>query len=148
LRDGEAERLGGLEIEDQLECGRLLDRQIGRLGALEDLSGVNADLAVGTGEAHSIADQAAGRGVFTPVIDRRDRMACRQRQELLAPAEEERVAGEDERAGMQLDEGCEGGVDLAFAAGLQDMEPHPLHARRFLHVSYVLLGGGIVRVHK
>ena len=35
---------------------------------------------------------------------------------------------------MQLDEGREGGVDLTFAAGLQDMELHPLRARRFLHV--------------
>ena len=47
MRHGEAERLGGLEVDDQLELGRLLDRQIGRLGALEDLSGVNAGLAIG-----------------------------------------------------------------------------------------------------
>ena len=33
-RDGEAERFGGLEIDDQLECRRLLDGQISRLGAL------------------------------------------------------------------------------------------------------------------
>jgi hypothetical protein len=43
LRHSEAERLGSLEVDDQLEFGRLLDRQIGRLGTLEDLSGVNAD---------------------------------------------------------------------------------------------------------
>jgi hypothetical protein len=30
LRHGQVERLGGLEIDDQLESGRLLDRQIGR----------------------------------------------------------------------------------------------------------------------
>ena len=35
-RHREAERLGGVEIDDQLEFGRLLDRQIGGLGALED----------------------------------------------------------------------------------------------------------------
>jgi hypothetical protein len=34
-RDSQAERLGGAEIDDQLERRRLLDRQIGRLGALE-----------------------------------------------------------------------------------------------------------------
>ena len=36
---------------------------------------------------------------------------------------------------MQLDEGGEGGVDLAFGADFQDMELPPLRARRFLHVS-------------
>ena len=33
-RDREPERLGGLEIDHQLECSRLLDRQVGRFGAL------------------------------------------------------------------------------------------------------------------
>jgi hypothetical protein len=36
-RDREAERLGGLHIDDQLERGRLLDGQVARLGAFEDL---------------------------------------------------------------------------------------------------------------
>jgi hypothetical protein len=36
-RDGEAERLGGLEVDDELELGRLLDGEIGGLCALEDL---------------------------------------------------------------------------------------------------------------
>jgi hypothetical protein len=37
LRHGEAERSSGLEIDQQLEFGRLLDREIGWLGAFEDL---------------------------------------------------------------------------------------------------------------
>jgi hypothetical protein len=36
---------------------------------------------------------------------------------------------------VQLDEGGESGVDLAFGGGLQDRELHPLRARRFLSVS-------------
>src|SRR5439155_22135231 len=35
-RDREAERLRGLHIEDQLELRRLLDREVGGLGALEN----------------------------------------------------------------------------------------------------------------
>jgi hypothetical protein len=35
-RDGEAERLRGLQVDDQLELRRLLDGKIGRLGALQD----------------------------------------------------------------------------------------------------------------
>jgi hypothetical protein len=48
LRNGEAERLRGLEVDHQLELGRLLNRQIGRLGALQDFSGVNAGLVIGS----------------------------------------------------------------------------------------------------
>jgi hypothetical protein len=75
LRDCQAERVGGVQIDDQLEFGRLLDRQIGGFGAVEDLSGVDADLAIDSGEAGSIADQAAGRGELALFIDRRKGMA-------------------------------------------------------------------------
>jgi hypothetical protein len=37
LRDRQAERLGCLEIDDQLECRRLLDRQIGKMACLSYL---------------------------------------------------------------------------------------------------------------
>jgi hypothetical protein len=37
LRDREAERLGGLQVDDQFELGWLLRGQVGRLNALEDL---------------------------------------------------------------------------------------------------------------
>ena len=40
-------------------------------------------------------------------------------------AEEEQVAPNEERAGVQVDEACEGGVDLAFGAGLEDLELQP-----------------------
>src|SRR6266478_975364 len=117
-RHGQAERLGGVEVDDQFKCRRLLHWQIGRLGALKDLSGINAGLVIGSREARSVADQAAGSRKFTRLIDRRKAMARRQLDELAASAEEERIGADDERAGLQLDEGCESGIDLAFGAGL------------------------------
>jgi len=36
LCESEPGRLGGLQVQNQLELGRLLDRQVGGLGALED----------------------------------------------------------------------------------------------------------------
>jgi len=75
LRHGQAERRGGLEVDHQLEFGRLLDRKIGRLRALEDLSGVSARQAFDSRAARSIADQAAGLGEITPPIDRRNGVA-------------------------------------------------------------------------
>lgn len=35
-RDGQPQRLRGLEVDDQLELDRLLDRKVFRLSALED----------------------------------------------------------------------------------------------------------------
>ena len=45
-RHVEAERLGGLEVDDELELGRLLDRQVGRFLALENAADVDAGLAI------------------------------------------------------------------------------------------------------
>ena len=42
--DRETQGLGGLEVDDQLELGRLLHGQIGRLGAFEDLVHVDGAL--------------------------------------------------------------------------------------------------------
>src|SRR5215470_2221708 len=102
-RHSEAQRLGGLEVDDQLEGRRLLDRQIRGLGALEDLSRVSTDQAKGRNEAWPIADQAAGSGEFTPRIARRNGTARCQRNDLLAPAGQERIRADDERAGMESD---------------------------------------------
>src|SRR5438552_9048892 len=46
-------------IDDQLEFGRLYDRQVGRLGALENFSGVDACLTIAIGNAGSIAYETA-----------------------------------------------------------------------------------------
>ena len=41
---GEAEHPGGLVVDDQLELGRLHNRQVCGLGALEDARGIETDL--------------------------------------------------------------------------------------------------------
>src|SRR5215468_1351301 len=74
-RYGQPERLRGIEVDDQLEPGRLLNGQVGRLGALEDPSGVSTDQAKGGRKARFIADQTAGRDKLAPLVERRDSMA-------------------------------------------------------------------------
>jgi hypothetical protein len=46
-RDGDAERPGGLGIDDEVELGRLHDRQVAGLLALENAAGIDSDLAIG-----------------------------------------------------------------------------------------------------
>src|SRR5215472_16416315 len=67
-RDDQAECLRGLEIDDELKGCRLLDRQIGRFGALQNSCSVNAGLARDSCVVDSIADQATDRGEHSRLI--------------------------------------------------------------------------------
>src|SRR5438876_11313237 len=69
-REGEAERLGGLHVDDQLDARGLLHWQVGRLFALEDAAGVGADQAELLRIATAIAHQSAGCGKFASLEDR------------------------------------------------------------------------------
>ena len=42
FRNGEAERVGGLQVNDQIKLGNLLDRKIARMLTLEDAPGIGA----------------------------------------------------------------------------------------------------------
>ena len=59
-RNGEAEYLGGLEIDHQLVLGRCLHRQVGRFLALENTIDVGGSAARVVGKIGSIGDQATG----------------------------------------------------------------------------------------
>ena len=59
------ERLGGFQVDDQLEFGRLIDRQVGRLRALENPRRLNARPAIGIREAASVAHEAIGPNHLT-----------------------------------------------------------------------------------
>ncbi len=75
-------------------------------------------------------------------------MVCRQRDELLASAGEERIGADEQRAGMKLDQGRKSGFDLTLSAGLKDMELDSLRASRLLHISNHPLDLRKVRIHE
>src|SRR5262249_30563946 len=58
-RDIEAERLGGLEVYDQFELGRLLHGQVSRFLALQDAVDVSRGAVVLVDRIRPIGDQAA-----------------------------------------------------------------------------------------
>jgi hypothetical protein len=75
-----------------------------RFRALENLTGVDADLTIGVGKIGSVAHQAAGGGELAHSVNCRHRVAGRQRHDLSALASEKRVDADNERAGAQLDQ--------------------------------------------
>src|SRR5262245_7176308 len=98
----EAERLGGLEVDDQLDLRRLLHRQVGRLFALENAADIDAGAKVRVSDAAAITHQAAGRGEFGILIDGRNPVAERQCGELFGSAGEETVGADHERVSSHL----------------------------------------------
>src|SRR6516165_6519563 len=83
-RNGEPERVGGLEVDDQLVFGRRLHGQIPRLLALEDAIDVRRGTAVRVDRIRAIGDQAAGGDKEAERIDRGQLVAGRQREDQLA----------------------------------------------------------------
>jgi hypothetical protein len=62
--DGQVEHRGGLIVDNQFELVRLHDRQVRRLGTLEDAAGISASLAPCIRNVGSIAHKPASIGKF------------------------------------------------------------------------------------
>jgi len=75
-------------------------------------------------------------------------MARRQRNELMAPAREERARRDEKRADALFDKRRESRVDAAFVARVHDMNLHSERACCHLQVFRYGLGGRLVLVYK
>src|SRR5260221_8424394 len=80
-RDGELERLGGIQVDHELELGGPQDGQIRRLCAFEDAAGVDADHAIAVREICAVGHQPAGHGPFADIVYDRKSMTRRQRND-------------------------------------------------------------------
>src|SRR6266404_6836108 len=94
-RNFEAQRLGSLEVDHQLEFGRLHDREVGGLLTFEDPTGVDAGLTICIGNAGTVAHQYSGSDMLSPRRYRRYCIAFRQRGELSRLAGKECVLAND-----------------------------------------------------
>ena len=116
-RDREAKRLGGLEVDDQLELGRPQYRKTGRAFAFQDAAGVTAELPISLRQLRAVAHQSAGDRELTPFIDRGDGLACSERDDLITVTIEEGIAGNQQRSGALCIEIRKCLVDLGLIGG-------------------------------
>lgn len=72
LGNGEAKRLRGLEVDNQFLLDWCLDRQVGRLLALEDAINVTGRASKLVDPIRSVGDQSATDDDEAVAIDRRD----------------------------------------------------------------------------
>ena len=61
-RNSEAKRLGGLEVDDQRVFRRLLNREVGRIGAPEDAVNVGCRLCVQVDGVEHVGHQGSRSG--------------------------------------------------------------------------------------
>src|ERR1700730_4108123 len=80
--DRQSERLGGLEIDHQLELGRLFDRKVARPGAFENPIDVVGHAPSQVEEPHAVGHQAACEHEFTYLRDRWDLVPEREPRHL------------------------------------------------------------------
>src|SRR5262245_37058289 len=95
-RHVQAERLGSLEVDDQLELNRGLDRKLVWLLALQDAIGISSCTPKIIVHVISIGQQAAEFSEEAGRIDGRETIASRQRYDLRAIGDRERVRRNDQ----------------------------------------------------
>ena len=116
-----AERLRGLEVDDQAHFGGLHHRQVGRFFALENPPGIDAGLMGRGHNAASVAHQAAGGCELLIGGDGGHRVAGCQRSQLGAVAVEECIDADHQRTCPQLGQARKDRVEIAISARVQDM---------------------------
>ena len=73
-------------------------------------------------QKRSIAHQATCFDELPEFVERRDCIACRKRDKVLAPAGEERVGADEKRVRPLLDERRENLIEVVLSDGIHDVE--------------------------
>src|SRR5215471_18360532 len=119
VRYFQPERLGGLQVDDKLELGRLHDRKLAWLGAVQDTADVYPHLTKRLEAVGGIASQTASPDELGPLVNRRDAMARCKRDDLILLHLKERIATHHQSMHALLHEAGEGLIDFARLGGVQ-----------------------------
>src|SRR5712691_6236143 len=144
-RHVDAERLGRLEVDHQLEFGRLLDRQIAGLGALQDLVHVRGSSAIQVGQHRPIAHESARRRKL-PVVIHRGQAVVRRKLHDPSLIEVDQVAPErDQGVNTLLLDGREGRFKVVRSSHLDRCKTDTQRGSGRDRLSHPERGAGDVR---
>jgi hypothetical protein len=116
-----ADRSGWSGSVDQLELARLHDGKIGGLLAFENAADEASGLAIRVMGIGAIAEESAGHHEMPKFVDRGDRVALGQGNDLVLPIGEECIGRHDEPADFQLGEARESRIEVVFARCFDDV---------------------------
>src|SRR5262249_57611705 len=86
-------------------------------------------------------------GDFTCGTCHGDTIACRQVGKLHSPASENYVGGDEKCVGTSIDKSCEGRIDLAAGAGIEDIDLQSHSAGSRFDVSQLGFRTGAARIN-
>ena len=124
-RDGEAERLRGLEIDHQFVLGRCLYRQVSGLLALEDAVDVAGRTPILVGKVGTVGDQPATGDEQTGLVDCGQLVPGRELNNELAMNKCQRASSQDQAAIRRACEFRDGALDLRRLANVTGMISTP-----------------------
>src|SRR5262245_23555565 len=142
----DTDNLCRLQVDDELKLGRAQDRHICRLLALEDTAGIDAGQAKLVHGARSVAHQSADLDKITQVVDRRQRMARRLRDDLYTTVTEQALWTDEECIRALLHKAGECNIDLPTVAGAEKVDFPPDGRSRCLQIFGQGLGPRIARI--
>src|SRR5712692_661185 len=140
FRDGQPERLGRLEVDDQVNLRRLLHGDVGRLGALEDLVHDARRAPVQGDEAALIGHEAPSLRERSVSVYRREVALCRETDEPRRLKHKDPICQHEEPPDAELPHRGECAVELVGAARRDGSKLHsqrPGDARDFLQSRHV-----------
>src|SRR5215831_16424013 len=123
-RNGKAEHLRCLEVDYEVELGRLLHGQIGGLGALENSLHVAGGAAEQLGDAGPVGHEPTHARELEEGIDSGDPVLRRELHDVRAVAHGERIGQHHETGEALLRHRREGAVELLRVAHLERPQGH------------------------
>src|SRR5262249_57960396 len=115
----------GRGLADLLAFGVLWTRHLAGFFPLETAPSIAASHRVSRGKATAIADEAAGGDELAVFVDRRHPVARGQCGELFLPGGEKRIGADHKPTCPQWDKLREHSIEVAFGAGVEDIELKP-----------------------
>src|SRR5262245_32650141 len=118
----EAERLRGLEVDEQIDFHRTLNRQVSWPFAFQKTTREDAEFAKSVIHIGSVANERTLPDTFRIRDANWYLVANCQIDELVLNGEEEYFAAHQKGARLLLDKGCKGNNDIVGAAGFQHQQ--------------------------
>src|SRR5260370_25737101 len=125
----DAERLGGLHVDDQLEPGGLLDGEVGGLGALEDLVHVHRAAPKQVVDVGAIGDETADLDKLAGLGHGRQSVRCGKLDNASSREEEHRARKQEQRLGTLFHHRRECALKLFHDPHHDQLTLHSRHPR-------------------